>query len=430
MTPGTRSAENSTTVPEESEDDFAWTLFVVHHDEHALPPIHLSLGRSQVASFARGGGSFGELPLDARLSRKHARFLVDGTGTLYVVDEGSRNGVHRAGQRISYAALLAGDVLRIGGFLLVVQPTLRRYEPSNNPLLPMPGATTGQLLQALQLHAGGAVPHIVLFGEEGCAAEAVARVWASAAGLSIAPADAPGEAAALWFSAAHRSAPDRIVRALRSGRRVVFDATGAPPAWSLPLALAGLPTAHLAPLRSRREDILATIYGRWIERGVTGASLSSAQAITLLLAPWPGNDAELLRVADALAERIDDATLSVLLCSDGSRRPPDDARVVVAIDGRRFLTATGEVVELHQRPVLARILRALASGGEPRSVHDLIEAAWPGASLVGDSGAARVYAAVATLRRLGLRDALARDAEGYRLDPERARIGPVVHSTS
>lgn len=430
MSHRSKPAQNATTVPEGAGDDFGWTLFVVHHDEHALPPMRQTLGRSQVATFARGGGSFGDgLPLDARLSRRHARFLVDGTGALYVVDEGSRNGVHRLGERITHAALVAGDVIRIGGFLLVAQPTPLRFDASDDAAVPLPGAASARLVQALRAHARGEARHLLLLGESGCAAEVAAKVWANAAGVPLDPAEAPGDVGAMWLQAAHRVPPERLDRALASGHRVVLDATGAPVGWTHPRSEA-LATEHLTPLRARREDVLAALYARWKDRGSVGASLSGAQAIALLLAPWPGNDAQLLRVADALAEGLDDASLSALLAPDPHEGAADDGRTLVALDGSRFRTTAGEGVDLRQRPVLARILRALATADEPRSVDDLIAAAWPGANLVGDSGSARVYAAIATLRRFGLRDALVREEEGYRLDPHLTRIEPDVHSIS
>lgn len=421
---------SGTTVPEGAADDFGWSIFVVHHDERAMSTVRRTLGRSQAATFARGGGSFGDdLPPDARLSRRHARFLVDGTGALYVVDEGSRNGVHRMGERVAHAALVAGDVLRIGGFLFVVQPTPLRFDASDDPRLPLPGAATATLVRALRAHARSESQHVILLGEAGCSVEAAARAWADAAGLPLAADAAPGPGA-LCIQGAHQCPEERLQRALASGRRVIFDATGAPSGWSPPPPLAHLPSVPLSPLRARREDLLAALTTRWRSTGAD-VTLTGAHAMALLLAPWPGNEAQLHRVADALAAGLPDGDLAALLALHAQPALADDEGIaLVAPDGSRFRTTAGELVDLRQRPVLARILHALAAADGPRSVDDLIAAAWPGANLVGESGSARVYAAVATLRRFGLRDALVREGEGYRLDPRLARVDPAVHSIS
>lgn len=48
----------------------------------------------------------------------------------------------------------------------------------------------------------------------------------------------------------------------------------------------------------------------------------------------------------------------------------------------------------------------------------LIAAGWPGERMLSKAGATRVYTAIASLRRLGLRDSLLRDDRGYLLRPD------------
>jgi tetratricopeptide (TPR) repeat protein len=96
-------------------------------------------------------------------------------------------------------------------------------------------------------------------------------------------------------------------------------------------------------------------------------------------------------------------------------RAPRSTRI--ARDGS-FFEASGRKVELGDRLALARLLAALvATQGTPIAATEVFGRVWP------DEGdidvvraAARVRAAVATLRRLGLERALRRHAEGYFLE--------------
>jgi hypothetical protein len=416
-------APDVTTVPESPDDDFAWTLHVVHHDEHPIAPARCTLTRTERASFHRGSTDFGAaLPPDTRISRRHARFRVDDTGALHVTDEGSRNGVHLRGERVPYATLSPGDVLRAGGFLLVAQPTPFRFEASDDPLLPGASALTSRLVRALRGHARDPGAGLVLLGEDGCPGRSAAALYARAGGASFGAFDDPGDAATLWFPRAWRAPPERLARALTSGRRVVFDATGAPRDWSPPPELAALPCEPIAPLRARREDIPAMLAARWRAAGIPWRPLSCARMTALLLAPWLGNDAAFERAVDALAAGDDDRVFGELLRAPPPAEPCDDGRAVIARDGSSFRTPEGDVVDLRPRPVLSRVLRSLATAERSRTVTEVTETAWPGVQLVGESGAARVYAAMATLRRLGLREAITHDGEGYLLDVKCVRV--------
>lgn len=404
-------------MPECADNDFAWTLHVVHHDAHPLRPTRCTLTRGEHASLQRADGDFGALPEDARLSRRHARFAVDNLGALYVTDEGSRNGVHLRGERVQHAPLAPGDVLRVGGFLIVAQPTPARFDDPDASELPAVSALTTRLVRALRSHALEGRRAIVLVGEEGCPGRAAAEVYAQACGVPLSSDGRDG--AALWLSRAHLATHGRLTHALASGACVVFDATGAARGWTPPAELAALPVEAIAPLRARREDVPVAIAARWRASSAPWRARSCAQMQALIAAPWPGNDAQLAQVVDALVAGESDAVFGALSLT---APPALDDRVAVARDGSGFRTAEGEDVDLRPRPVLARVLKALCGTGASRSVDDITAAAWPGVQLVGESGAARVYSAVATLRRLGLRDALIRDGDGYALDPRHVRV--------
>jgi hypothetical protein len=55
--------------------------------------------------------------------------------------------------------------------------------------------------------------------------------------------------------------------------------------------------------------------------------------------------------------------------------------------------------------------------GDAISWEGLLEAGWPGERVLPTAGAGRVYAAIAILRRDGLRDVLLRRDDGYLFDP-------------
>jgi hypothetical protein len=87
------------------------------------------------------------------------------------------------------------------------------------------------------------------------------------------------------------------------------------------------------------------------------------------------------------------------------------------VGGAWFERAGGGRVSLAGRPVVARVLAALAAAPEGVDVDGLLAAGWPGERTLGGSGAARVYDVVRTLRKLGLGDAIVREGGRYRLHP-------------
>lgn len=99
-------------------------------------------------------------------------------------------------------------------------------------------------------------------------------------------------------------------------------------------------------------------------------------------------------------------------------------KLVIATEGLWFRApGASETVKLHRRRPLARVLDALVHGrqrspGGAVPIDTLIARGWPGERVLASAGAERVYAAIATLRKLGLRDVLLRQDDGYLLDPK------------
>lgn len=102
---------------------------------------------------------------------------------------------------------------------------------------------------------------------------------------------------------------------------------------------------------------------------------------------------------------------------------PTRRRLVVGSHARWFVLDERERVGLERRGPPSRILAALAdhraaAPGRVVGPDALFEAGWPGQRASSESAAQRVYTAIWTLRKLGLRDVIVRVADGYFLDPE------------
>lgn len=94
-----------------------------------------------------------------------------------------------------------------------------------------------------------------------------------------------------------------------------------------------------------------------------------------------------------------------------------------------FEAPAGGRVDLGQRRALRLLLGRLIGAareapGRGVSVHELVEAGWPGERILPEAALSRVYTSIKTLRRLGLHELLVRRDDGYLLDPA---IRVVVH---
>lgn len=107
------------------------------------------------------------------------------------------------------------------------------------------------------------------------------------------------------------------------------------------------------------------------------------------------------------------------------RRSQEQSQPVLRVsqDARSFWLPDGEEVSLGRRRAPRLLLQRLCQQrlqepGEGLSVYDLMEAGWPGEELHPESGTNRVYVALNTLRKMGLRQLLLHRDDGYLLDPE------------
>ena len=95
----------------------------------------------------------------------------------------------------------------------------------------------------------------------------------------------------------------------------------------------------------------------------------------------------------------------------------------MADGGRGFRLPGQDAVNLSRRKSLRLILARLAderarAPGKGLSVDDILAAGWPGERVIPEAGANRVYVALATLRKIGLRAVLLSREDGYMLDPD------------
>ncbi|MFS8067554.1 MAG: tetratricopeptide repeat protein, partial [Byssovorax sp.] len=129
------------------------------------------------------------------------------------------------------------------------------------------------------------------------------------------------------------------------------------------------------------------------------------------------------------AELSDDVRIGLRILSDALGRLSAEAAeelsadaLVIAPSAGRYRPPGGEWEDLHQHPVLRRILFALveqrrARPGVGLSLEAIQRAAWPGERIRVGAAANRIYVAVSKLRRRGLRDFLRSQDDGYALDP-------------
>jgi tetratricopeptide (TPR) repeat protein len=175
------------------------------------------------------------------------------------------------------------------------------------------------------------------------------------------------------------------------------------------LALALL--AVLLALRGAEDDAERTF-----ERSADALSRYSRPLFTALLAVLRGTAVESLEAELQLAA---DVRLAARLRAMMSHAPSTSS-VVFAADASWFRVGTQEAVNLGKRKALKSLLLELVNArqrkpGAGLTVAELIRAGWPGERMLPHAGSERVYAAVATLRRLGLRNVLEQHEDGYRI---------------
>ncbi|HZO13132.1 MAG TPA: tetratricopeptide repeat protein, partial [Polyangiaceae bacterium] len=144
-------------------------------------------------------------------------------------------------------------------------------------------------------------------------------------------------------------------------------------------------------------------------------------------------DASVAREGGRLVDRSDDARIAVRILERALGRTTapntstsDPRAVELVLLEQGFRIDDGPSVDLSRRATLRALFHALCEQherdpGGAVSAAELVEAAWPGERMARSSALNRLHVALASLRALGLRAAIERVAEGYRILP-RVRV--------
>jgi hypothetical protein len=381
--------DDAAIVYDASNLDLVCALVMVHHPSTERVGVRRVVTRGAPLDLGRACGAFGEGAFDEPLvSRVHARVEEGADGALRVSDLGSANGTWVNGERVAHAVLREGAVLRVGSVLLVAQRAPATYPLRRSARAPAVAWRTVEFVERLRERV---------------------RV-----GAAVRVRGAPRSA--WWPYVAH------VAESL--GRTPdALDVTAGDGADALTMPAL---TARVEDIPWLVRDVLARAVGRVPE-------MDAGFVTRLLRAAWPEDVDGVTRWAEAVAQRPERhgrlTWVGEDLAHTGGPRdeapvsgevPRASAAVRVARDGAWFQRAGEAPVYLRARYALARVLRALVdaharAAAAPLALEALIDAGWPGERPVADSGANRVYVAIATLRRLGMREHIERLEGGYRL---------------
>lgn len=412
-----------------------WGLTVVHHRSIdvlglrrvVMPGTGLELGRG---CRAYGDGAFH----DPSVSRAHALLEIDPRGALAVSDLGSANGTWVDGTRVAHAVLRAGSLLRVGPVLLVAQHGPETFPVRRSERCPALAWSTADFTDRMRRALEAQRP-LALSGPRASVWRPHLELAAEQLGLSLVETTSleprgDDERAVIAPSALSGRELAALPETVRGAGALVIGAS------ALGSVAAEWVVLALPALRDRLEDV------PWIVRGALRETLGEVPdfdasfASRLLLSEWPEDVDGIRRWVASLAKRPRREPLvwtgEDLSFAGGPRSPTSETdapapprgagvlRLRVGRDGTWFAADDEPPVDLRTRFALSRVLRALvtsrmASPDATVSVDALVAAGWPGEKLLADSGANRVYVAIATLRRQGLRDVIERREGGYRI---------------
>ncbi|MBL8601225.1 MAG: FHA domain-containing protein [Myxococcales bacterium] len=435
------------TLDDTRRDPAVFVLTVAHHPRRACWGERAVLRDEREHLLGRDATLFTHDALDEpALSRQHAVLTLRGD-RLTVEDRGSSNGTWVNGERVARVSLGTGDVLRLGRLVVTVRRTTAHRE---RPLgCPDHAQSEPMLRLAASLAEAAPSACYLLLGprgaEVGSVAEAVAlrhdaaptvrfhrpehpAAWQGAP-RCVGPIDADNADAVLkhW----PRAAPSLEAPTLLWWPRLDAEPLEVTTARAQLVRRLAPRVLEIPPLRERFEDLLALADGLSQRDHGVPLSITPALAVAMLRAPWRGDIDALDQFVrhhlaptgaplgwneafiEALGLAIDDAHRG----TPSQRSDRDESpRIVIDPEAKVILREGSEPVRVEARPTVQRLLKALLDAPEGLSTQELLARAWPGQRLVGDSGAHRVHVAINTLRAMGLRDALLRDEQGYRID--------------
>ncbi|MEM9069470.1 MAG: AAA family ATPase [Myxococcota bacterium] len=137
-----------------------------------------------------------------------------------------------------------------------------------------------------------------------------------------------------------------------------------------------------------------------------------------------GDRDEVNRARDTLADELDnlppflrpDAMLALLVADlPGPGSEPARLRLEVGLNAAWFRVGDDEPVDLSRARAARRVFRALLEADESLDIDALFSFGWPGQRIGALSARNRVHVTLARLRKLGLRDTIVRDENGWQL---------------
>lgn len=373
---------------------------------------------------------------DRKLSRRHASFVEDEAG-LEVVDHESRNGTRVRGLPVARKRLGPGDYVEVGSFGFYVakapaQRTLRSDEvligdshafqtvlgeldalaASRESALVYGASGTGRSRFCERVHARGNAKGPLVWLDARTAAEIRAVCENPAETIARA---AEGtlviEAIDEASSDAQPLIPALAAAAVRAGCRVLFTATRADGNLS---PLAGIWSVRLPSMMERRDD-LPMLMGRFAEAHGIALSLSAREHAWLATHAFDGNLRELATLVERLARTPAEHRDAIF---GWGPRNNNDTAVTISRTGRFFSVGDARV-ELTSSPrlvsVLGTLIEANLTGKRTIDAEAIARKAWPGERIIPSAARNRVYVAVSSLRKLGLRSVIAHANDGYGL---------------
>lgn len=463
-------ADTATLTGADDEPHTRWWVVVAHHDDPARIGDRLVLDEIDALEIGRRSPILDGAFADPNISRRHARIEMGSRGAPVLYDEGSHNGTFVNGTKTKEHPLAVGDVLGVGKVLLLVDrghapmpidlpdgitacshpmsvalDSLHKVAQRSTNVLMVGESGTGKDTMAQLLHEASRAGHPWVALRCGTLAAKTARdevshaLEAARGGTlyvdGIGDLCEPGQLALLDALDSSSTEGPRIVAAtteplfrLTGAGRVRPEFASRIQAW----------TIHLPPLRERRSDIpvLAREFASRFCETEAVPSFAPELMFRLLRHSWPGNARELEAIVERATVESNGDSIETFEALDAILAEPRTLQAISTMgraqrseafvvdgQGRWYSTPDGTKHELGRRKTLARLLAALvdcrrSSPGDALGVDGLLARAWPQEKLLRRAGANRVYVAVTTLRKMGLRDLIARTESGYLLDPD------------
>jgi hypothetical protein len=389
------------------------------------------------------------------VSREHATLHVGPP--LVIEDNGSHNGTRVRGARLAAnvrVPITAGDVVKVGSTLLMIQPGEVASDTSRllaaafvaekiDPLLsskthvdvlvvatrgPLPSDVVLATLAATvpREHLVSSPKHdeiaVVVVDDAEAVAPLRERLEAAALGVGVragvghASSSGSTKHVADLVEAAHKAATKALPKRAPDARTAQHEAI------TLMNAAIGLYAEERYEQARAMVDYALELLGD-DESGVATMCLISV-AVAAREHGDPAHAKPLLEKARALAQRGSNTGAMSLVASELGRFEPSapSPRAMTLSESARTLTVGDLPIDLSRRRPLWLLVEALAearlaSPGKALDRDALLEHAWPGERIHPEAALNRLYVAIATLRRLGIRDVLVSRDAGYMLDP-------------